>query len=458
MADNLRIRRDRSALADGSLFGRRKRRLISWKFGAWAAAMAIVGIVALQFNRIQPVVLAAVGSAPTATPNNVTYAKRGYDAYLRGDLEAAIDNYCRAAQGNPTTSYQQPRCETPAPDSPAVRKANVDVIYELVRVLVYRSYDDRRLNIYNRDAEAWGKIAADANPKSSRAHAIYAFALTNNDHSENAVPEGLSAISVNPGDADAHAFLSLAYNSSSRYSNALTEGEQAVALNEQSLDAHIAYAYASWVMGKYSIAEDQFRIGTTINPRLAFPYFLLAAFYVSREGKVENAIELAIARYDQVLSIDNKNVKAYTRKCAAYFNIGETTKALANCKNATTLDPSYTEAWKWQGQVWYNRRDYEDAITAFETCQKQENEAVARGDIKSNDRLPECWYLLGLAHYLLGDCKTAYNLFNEVLSFTDNEQAIRLTRQGINGCASKNPDFVTPTLIPTQTPLPAPIR
>jgi len=75
----------------------------------------------------------------------------------------------------------------------------------------------------------------------------------------------------------------------------------------------------------------------------------------------------------------------------------------------------------------------------------------------SGDRLPECWYLLGLTYYLLGHCDQAYPQFNEVLSFTNNPLAIQLTRKGIEGCASQNPNTPTPTPIPTFTPPPAPI-
>jgi len=461
MAKEYYIRRDRSALADGTLFGRRKRGIARWKLIGWLAAVGFLLLILWQMRTVRPAVMAAFGSVETPLPSAGTYAQRAYAAYLSGNLEIAIDNYCLAVKGVPGKIYADPRCAAPDPTSEEARKVNLDIGYELVRVLVYRSYDDRRVYSYTKDAEAWGRILADAYPKSARARAIFAFALTNNEKAEIAIPEGLNAISLDPNYGDGFAYLSLASSSASRLDNARTYGEKAVQLAPDSVDAHIAYGTALFYTGSNQGAEQEYKTALGVNPRLTFPYFQLAAFYLNR-ANARNAPtgmqEAAVAMYDEVLKLDNKNIKAYTRKCAAYFNIGENTKALENCKTAVGLDKDFTEARKWQGQVWYNKRDYEDAIDAFAICQKQEEQSVKEGKITRAQMFPECWYLQGLAQYLLGYCDKAYPLFNEVLAFATSETAIRLTGQGIAGCASKNPDYIPPTPIPTATPRPAPIR
>jgi tetratricopeptide (TPR) repeat protein len=339
---------------------------------------------------------------------------------------------------------------------------SLDIGYELIRSLVYRSFADRRIeSTYTKDAEEWGRLIADLYPKNSRAHAIFAYALTYDGKAELAVPEGLNAVSLNPNDGEANAYLSMANYFSARYNNSVTYGQTAVEVAPESVDAHIAYAKALFITGKYSAAEAEYIKALGINPRLTFPYFELAAFYLSRANAKNAPPDLqqsAVAMYDEVLKLDNKNVKAYTRKCTAYFNQGEVTRALENCRNATTLDPNYTEAWKWQGQVYYNKRGYENAIESFQRCQSQEMAAVKSGALLPEDQYAECWYLQGLAYYLLGKCEKAYPLFNDVLGFTRNEQAINLTRRGIAGCASKDPNYTPPTPIPTPTDLPEPIR
>ncbi|MHB8628545.1 MAG: tetratricopeptide repeat protein [Aggregatilineales bacterium] len=447
MTDGLRIRRDHSALSDGTMFGRKRRGINRWLLGAWVLGIIGVGLVIWKFDKVQPVALAMIGQAPTATPSDVTYAQRGYAAFLNGQLEIAVENYCWASHGIPVeptanTPYPYPRCKLPANGSNEALSIDVNIGYELVRAMIYRGYDDRRGNTYFQNADEWAKLLTAAAPKNERAHAILAFALTNDNQAEQGVPEGLTAVSLNPNDSEAHAYLSMAYYSASRYQDSVTEGEAAVALDKQSqsVDAHIADAQALFVTGQFDAAQNEYEASTKINPRLTFPYFDLAAFFLYRQQQ-----EAAIAEYEQVLALDNKNVKALTRKCAAYFNIGETDKALSSCLTVYGLDPFYTEGIKWLGQVYYNRRDYEDAIKYLGICRTQE---IAATKIAPVDRLSECWYLAGLAQYLLGHCDQAYPLFNEVLSFTDNTQAIQLTRKGIAGCAAVNPGTPTPTPIP----------
>jgi tetratricopeptide (TPR) repeat protein len=421
--------------------------------------MGVVGGIVWQFNNIQPVVLSAFGTPPTATPGAAQYGQRGNNAFLQGDLEGAIDNYCLGSGGRPTALGQDPRCILPPENSDAARNVNLDVAYELVKVLIYRYYDDdRRLGTYAKDARQWGGLLSNVYPRNSRARAIYSFALTNIGEAEKAVPEGLSAINLNPGDGEAYAFLSLANYFSGRYTNALTYAEKAVSLAPDSVDARVAYAKALFLTGRNRQAEEEYKNARAIYPRLAFPYFESAAFYLFRAGKQDGLQLTAIEMYDQVLSLDSKNVKAYTRRCTAYFNIGQNDNALDDCRSATGLDPLFTEAWKWQGQVFYNKRDYEDAIDSFKKCQALDEDAVKRGVITRGDMYPECWYLQGLSYYLLNQCEKAIPLFSGVLDFTNSETVKNLTARGIEGCQRRYPDIQVPA---TSTPLPTrppPIR
>jgi len=476
MSTPLRIDRKRSALGDGTLFGRRRRGLRRWQ--VIAAVLAVGGLAYLYFNiqAIEPLVLTVMGQAPSATPENAVYAQRGYAAYLNGNLESAIDDYCRAAHGIPVTTFTTPatgsatakvsasvipptavpagtpRCRAPEGTDAALVNVDPNVAYELIRTLIYRSFDDRRLDPYNLDAATWGKLMTNLYPNNSRLHAIYAFALVNNSKPEQAVPEALNAISLDANNADAHAYLSMAYYYGGRNTDALIEAQNALKLDQNSLDAHIAAAQAYEFNAQWNAAQAEFETATQIEPRLEFPYFYAAAFFLYR-----NQQPAAIAEYDQVLAMDNRSVKAYTRKCATYFNTGDTGRALSSCKNATILDPNYPEAWKWQGQVLYNQRDYEDATTAFETCRIQEQTAVNAKQILPVDQFPECWYLGGLTWYLRGKCEKAYPLFNEMLSFSNNDLAIKLTGQGIDYCSKVDPSIKTPTPLPSPTVPPAPI-
>ncbi len=430
MSNHLRIRRDRSVLSDGTLFGRRRRGIEPWKFGLWLLAMGLMGFVIWQFDSIQPKVLALVGTAPTATPPAVFFARNGNLAFARGDLDTAISNYELAVAQSPT---------------------NVDFLYELSRMLVYHSYADRR-NLGNIDeAIKWADEAVQANPNNPRAYTINCFALGSaTGREEDAVRSCLRSIQMNPKDSDAHAYLSSAYASLLRMDAALDEGKTAVDLNPMSIDAQSNYAFVLWYKGKFRDALDHFKQAAEINPRLEFPYFNLAYFAIGT-----NQYEIAINAYNQVLSMNKNSVKAYTRLCETYYRMGDTDRARDNCQTAVTLDKEYTLAYKWLGQVEYTRRDYEDAKDHFEICAQQEE---ADTKLPKADRLIECWYLRGLALYFLDKCDDAMRIFNDMLTWATDKNAIEKTNIGINNCAAKHPGYLTPTPIPTPTEPPAPIQ
>ena len=430
MSSDLRIRRDRSVLSDGSMFGRRRRSVPPWKFALWLIFMGFLLLIIWQFKNIQPKVLSMVGTAPTATPPAIWFAQTAERAFWRGDLDTAISNYREAAKQN---------------------ASNVDILYELSRMLIYHSYSDRRVEARDiAEAVDWANKALEASPANYRALAINCFAQLSSGKYEDAVRSCLRATDLKPNDADAHAYLSAAYAMLSRMDAALDEGEKAVAANDKSIDAHRQYAYALWYKGRFDMAMDHFQKAVEINPRLEFPYFELAYFGVSR-----NKYEIAITAYNRVLSMNSRSVKAYTRLCETYYRMGETDRARDNCTNAVTLDNDYTAAHKWLGQLLYTRRDYEDAIKEFETCAEQEKAQ----NVPPDDRLVECYYLRGLAWFLLDKCDNAYPIFTDLLSWTQDKNAIEKTNIGINKCATAYQGlYKTPTPIPTPTPKPEPIQ
>ncbi len=430
MSSDLRIRRDRSALADGSLFGRRRRGLQTWKLGLWLLAMGFMGMVVWQFNSIQPKVLALVGTAPTVTPPASWYFRNADRAFWRGDLDTAINNYREAARQNP---------------------ANVDILYELARNLIYRSYNDRRNEVQDiPEAVQWASQAVDSNPGNYRAYAIYCFALIRDGKYEEAVRACLRAVDINSNDADAHAFLSTAYAQLSRLDASLDEAKKAVDASTSSIDAYRSYAYALWYKGQFDGALENFKKAVEINPRLEFPYFELAAFAVGRDK-----YEMAITAYNRVLSMNQRSVKAYTRLCETYYRMGETERAMDNCRNSIDLDNEYTAAHKWLGQVYYTRRNYEGSIEEFDICTSQEQTQ----NILPDNRFVECYYLRGLAYYYLDQCEEAMPIFSDLLTWTHDERAIEMTNTGMNMCAAKHPDQYQPsTPVPPTPTLPPPIQ
>src|SRR5258707_6333967 len=148
------MRRVRSALSDGSIWGGRRRAIAPWKIFLWLVEMAFRGLTVWQFDRIQPQVLSLVSQSTTATPPFIYYAKAADLAYWRGDLDTAITNYRQAVK-------QQPQ--------------NVDLLYELARMLIYHSYADRRYGSDIDDAVAFFKQSIGPPPYNWRRFFIDCF-------------------------------------------------------------------------------------------------------------------------------------------------------------------------------------------------------------------------------------------------------------------------------------------
>jgi tetratricopeptide (TPR) repeat protein len=178
-------------------------------------------------------------------------------------------------------------------------------------------------------------------------------------------------------------------------------------------------------------------------------YFELAAYYIAK-----SQYEAAILAYDTVLSMEPTNVKAYTRKCETYFTMREDSLAQEACEQAIQLDPTYPEAHRQLGMVRYTRRNYEGAIDSFEVCaslQEAQNVPLSQREI-------QCWYLRGLAWFLLARCDEAWPILHEALAMNPTEEIKALINKGLLSCVDVEEADYDISDIPTQippTPIPA---
>ncbi len=415
MGNDYRIRRDESVLADGSLFGRGRRGgTARWKIGLLVFLLALMGLVIWQADNIRPKVLSILGTGPTATPIALEYFKRGDFAFVRGDLDDAVDNYREAALQVPY---------------------NVDVLYELGRMQLYRSYRDARDIADIDEAIKWGSQAVETNPGNARAHVINCFALVRANKSEDAVRECKLALDQDPNNADAHAYLSMAYLDLNRLDEAFQEAQQAIKLDDKSIDASTAYAQVLATQKQLDAALDYYQRATQVNPRLEFPYFneayMAYSAYITQGDAAK--YQIAIQAYNTILSISSQNVKAYTSLCWTYMAGGEQNLARDSCSTATILDPTYSPGWRWLGEVRYRTTDYEGAITAFAKC------ADLESSLPFDLRQPECWVLRGLAYYQSShDCAQAMPIFTDVLSWSHGPVTIQRANKGIALCGGSS--------------------
>lgn len=420
------IRRDRSAL----YFGKRSpRRRIRWIFGAWFVSMGLVMAAIWQWSVVEAQINVVLNGPPSPTPDGFELAKLAEEAYWDGRLTDSIALYAQAA---------------------ALEPDDMGLQFEYVRNLIYASYEGRGFTFRAREALNVAEAAVERAPNDARAQAAYAFALVSEGRGDEAVSAALNAVELAPEWAEAHAYLSLAYQQQLRWQAAQQEGQRAVALNPLSVDARRALALSLTYTGDFDIAIQQYEQAIQVHPKLDALYFEVAIYYIGQEN-----YDAAILAYDRVLQNNRRNVKAWTRKCEAFFRQREDAKARESCEQAVELDSSFPDAHKQLGMVRYTSRNFEGAVESFDTCialMEAQNWAM-------DDRLVECYYINGLANYYLADCAKAMPLFNEALLVNTTELSREFTYTGMNLCAQSDPSISiqtlpTPAPEPTQAPQP----
>ncbi|RMG85965.1 MAG: tetratricopeptide repeat protein [Chloroflexi bacterium] len=369
--------------------------------------------VITQFSTLQLVALDAVGMAPTPTPFASFHAQRGLDAYLQGDIETALAELRTAVE---------------------LRPNNIDYIYEYGKLLLE--------NGQSQEAFELGVRAVELYPDDPRGYALQARALQWDAPAE-AIPIAVNGLEKDPNFAPLHAALSVAYTLIGRYQEALTRGALAVELDPYDPVTHRSYSVPLIFVGDRLAAIDQLEEALKINPNLTNIYFELAAQY-----RALDVDEMAVAIFQHVIEIEPDNAKAYLRMCETYSGVGLFAVAQDYCEEAINIDPEYAAAYRELGRMKYNRRNYEGAIEDFETC-------VALGSTEI-----ECYYLRGLAHWILGQCDAAWTVLQESLGLVDNtpenEPVIRNIRIGLQNVTRDCPAYRSaslPTAVP-PTPIP----
>lgn len=422
----MHIRRDRSSLHFDRRGGPGTRLLL----GVWLVVMVVALAIIVRFETVQNWVQDAVSGEPTAAPDAITLAQRGERAYLAGDLDGAVTYYGQAL---------------------ALAPADVDIAFEYVRALVYRSYNGDR---YARDVDqalATAHALAAQLPDSPQAQVALCLALQESGQLQAAIGAGLRAVASLPDYGEAWACLALAYYQDDRPNQAFEAAQQAVTLAPNSVDARRALAITLAFRGEPQAAIQQYEQAIQLHPYLDALYFELAWYYLSQQN-----YDAATAAYDRVLALDPQNVKAYTRECYAYFVTGEFEQAQEACQQAVLLDPAYSEAYQWLGKVDYMRRNYEGTIEALDVCvdlQVQQGISLAEREV-------DCYYVRGLALALLDNCDEAMPALQDALLMDPNPDVEQSIYQGMRLCVDSVAGTgagAIPTPAPTATPLPEPI-
>lgn len=337
----------------------------------------ILVLVSLRFSQLQLTALDMIGMAPTSTPFASELATRGMERYLAGDVKGAVALFEQAVR-------QQPN--------------NVDYLYEYGKLLIEDDRDEEAIPLADRAME----IA----PDDPRGYALKGRALMWDDDPTQAILVSIQGTDADPNYAPLLAVQGVAYTRLGRWQEGIRQARRAVELDPSDPFVQRSLYYPLVYVGLYQDAIDALTRAIALNPNLVNPYFELANIYTFQQV---NEPEMAIAIYNKITEMQPNNPKAYLRLCETYARVDEARFDVAQpyCDQAIRIDPEYAPAYRQRGQMQYNRRNYEGAIDSFERCVELES------DWDPRDKEIECWYLRGLAHWLLGECETAWNVLLE---------------------------------------------
>lgn len=330
----------------------------------------ILVLFATQFNRLQLTALDAIGLAPTSTPFASDMAAQGRQLYETGNIQAALDYFERAVQ-------QQPD--------------NINYLYEYGWLLMENDRFEEAITV--------GDQAIQIAPDDPRGYAVKGRALMWDNPTE-AILVSIQGTDVDPNYAPLLAIQGVAYTNLGRWREGVQQAQRAIELDPTDAFVQRSSYYPLLYVGNYQAAIDALENAISINPNLMNPYFELAFMYtLPQVGQPE----MALAIYNHIIDVQPDNARAYLRICETYARVDQAQFDVAQpyCDQAIEIDPEYAAAYRQRGQMQYNRRNYEGAIQSFETCVALGSEEI------------ECWYLRGLAHWLLSECDAAWEVLVE---------------------------------------------
>lgn len=364
----------RTPLGEGNLrFGKRKKRYPTLLIILYLAALAVALIALWQVDRIRPRVLAMIGPTPTPTPTPDEILKQASDAYYEGDLEKAAGYYAMAAEIEPD---------------------NIEHLFNQARVLTLTKDPDNLVKAVE-IAEQMILIA----PEDPRGYAAKARALDWQGDFDQAVFAALQAIEFDSDYALAHAYLGEAYTDLGRYRQAREQLELALELDPYDVDIRRNYANLLEYYGDYEGAIQQYLQALQLHENLLDLWYGLAQNYRGA-GQIDQATQT----YSHIILQTPDDPLPYIELGKTYFEIRDDAAAQESFSTALALyeerekDYYYLRTLTRLAQVYFTRRNYEDAIETFDM-------AIEWG-LENDQEIPlEAYYVTASAYYYLDVCR-----------------------------------------------------
>ncbi len=359
----------------------------------------------------------ATAAAPTAPPTEDPTLRRTQadEAWQRGSIEQALDIY-----------------EAILPALPN----EVLIHYQVTLGLI----------IEGRYAEAVeaaeGTINAD--PYSSDAWAIQAFALLQTGKYGEAIASANQALGLDENNAQATAYLAEAYFYLEQYERAATTAEAALALDPNTPDAYrVRGMIAQTTLGDSASARNDFQTAFDMAPNLIYPVFDLINLELLAFGEYENAI----ATLRDIIDLNPRNALALYYMGRIYNRyVNEDNQAADFLSRCLEADPRNILCSFELGRVQIDLLDYERAAQLFATA------------IEAGSTNPYHYYWAGYGQILIGNCPAALPYLQEGYPLAEaivatDSSLVGLYEQGLTDCRAPGFQFSpTAEATPEVTP------
>lgn len=294
----------------------------------------ILGIFILYqfwYNPDTAVVLSTPTVAPTPTRSATSYVAEATDAYYGGAMTTSLAAYQQALDLDP---------------------AQPELYVAMGKILVYRGAPERALQL------ARNALLYDENY--APAWALLCLAYDWLALPQDAVEFCERAIAIDPALPEAYAYLAEAHIDAGNWFAANDTIATAMRLDENNVDVLRNHAYVLEVQGNYTAAIEDYRQALQRQPNLAHLYLAIA-----RNQHVLGFFAQAKASYVSATEVDPDNLIALERAGLMYLLDGDYGPAQQLFQRALELNPTYSPALGRLGTLYFQRRNYEDAIPAL---------------------------------------------------------------------------------------------
>jgi tetratricopeptide (TPR) repeat protein len=380
--------------------------------------------------------------APTATATRTakSYIVEAESLAQTGNLKAAAKAYVQAA---------------------ALEPANVEVLTMLARIMA----------LTDRTAEAvkWAERAVQAAPQNAGAQAALALvlkfqagklALQGRDLEsgrtlEQALAAAKTAVNLDPQYPEGQAYLAEIYTELGDQENAAVAIQKALGLNPNRSEVRRAQGAVLEGEGRYTDAAEAYRQAITLAPNVAYLYLALGRTYAVIAAVRDPSLwQSALDTFKQGAQVDPTDVRLLDEWGWMHYTLDQYRDAQEVLEKATLVDPTAWSPRSHLAATYFQRTNYEDAITSFKQALQMMNETFdadhycVTAKTRSCDRLVQAYITLGYAYRQLGQCEPlGFGAFRKALIIRpDNPGA----QGGFNQCAE---DLGTPV---PRTPTPRP--